>query len=816
MTTTHVPVHSTISGMRLLSSHALLTSSITYGIVARSVPLTGKVLSGYLDASGVRAGLGIGNPNAEFTPNVSSCAMSSDGGTAKIVWGSRAGHLIFTTAPRAMETSRRSAADIKRCLAADEHDGAVLDVQWVDTSNGWVISSGADSCVKLWDAKTASCPWTSGPNLIAFVPDRCLKVAACAQYSFVVSVHASGDIHLWTGFDFSVPARAFDDVKAFSIQCPLRTSTEGYDAQLAHDVKTLSIDSACPSPTILVAYQNDPFFYRVRVDPATGHIDTTAFGDPFFGSTSVVVPFFRADPEQSSFVLVGDHLGCVSLYAWDTDAACASPGTQAVGPARKFEAHADGASVTAIAWNGLTLVTGSVRGATHVWDALTFAPLRAFASPVPRLRGRAAHPGVDLAERESVRHILVNAERDALFVGIGDRVMAWRAGPVPKSVPGGVRGRHSGGALGKKRALNAKYLGMSCIIHNSASCSLFDSGQLELNQTIQESQSLLKEERKDSKKSFGREQEHRAGLNNLGLSEAEAVEYILMLSRDEAAANAAASSSSSLAVEEGIFEGDFDFDNDFASQTEDDTASTASSRRPSTGASVSTASGVSASRTYSSSSSASSSSHLSVASHRSGLTTTTGGRLIPRVAPADPSSNEKIRVSPPFREEPMEAGPARGPGDDGPAAGTRVHIAEHYFPPIASAGTSPIPTGSAAMHAASHALRRIGSRTPPGAVSPAPGGSPQSVRSSAWSVPLRAPGGSAGASPVSSASAARGAWAGPSRVSPPAWAAQQQSRADSGASAIAISALPLEEMDDDLRFALELSLVEARSRGEAA
>ena len=339
-----------------------------------------------------------------------------------------------------------------------------------------------------------------------------------------------------------------------------------------------------------------------------------------------------------------------------------------------------------------------------------------------------------------------------------------------------------------------------------------------MDQTIQESRSLLKEELKDSKRSFGREQEHRAGLNNLGLSEAEAVEYVLMLSRDEAAANASASSSS--AVEEGIFEGDFDDDNDFASQTEDDAPSRASSRRPSTSASVSSASGVSAPRTYSSSSSASSSSHLSVASHRSGLTTTTGGRLIPRVAPADPSSTEKIRVSPPFREEPMEAGPARAPGDDGPGAGTRMHIAEHYFPPIApSAGTSPVPTASAAVHAASHALRRRSSRTPPGAVSPAPGGSPQSVRSSAWSVPLKpASGGSAGASPVSSASAAvRNVWAGSSRVSPPVWAAQQQqqSRGGSGASTIAINAEPLEEMDDDLRFALELSLAEAKSRGEA-
>ncbi len=335
-----------------------------------------------------------------------------------------------------METSRRSAADIKRCLAADEHDGAVLDVQWIEASNGWVISGGADSCVKLWTPKTASCPWTSGPSLITFVPDRCFEGSRHAHNMALSSACMPAEIlHLWTGFDFSVPARAFNDVKALSLPCPLRTSTEGYDAQLPHDVKTLSIDPSSPSPAILVAYQNDPFFYRVRVDPVTGHTNTTAFGDPFFGSTSVVVPFFT-ETEQSSFVFVGDHLGCVSLYAWDTDASRANPITQAIGPVRKFEAHRDGASVTAIAWNGLTLVTGSVRGATHVWDALTFAPLRSFVSPVPRLRGRAVHPGVDPAERESVRHILISAERDALFVGV------WRS---CHGVAGGASAKeHSG------------------------------------------------------------------------------------------------------------------------------------------------------------------------------------------------------------------------------------------------------------------------------------------------------------------------------------------------------------------------------------
>jgi len=62
-----------------MSEIGLLTS-IQYGVVARSLPLTGKVLKGSLDAAGT--GIGIGNPNVEFTPNVCTYTLADDG-TAK-------------------------------------------------------------------------------------------------------------------------------------------------------------------------------------------------------------------------------------------------------------------------------------------------------------------------------------------------------------------------------------------------------------------------------------------------------------------------------------------------------------------------------------------------------------------------------------------------------------------------------------------------------------------------------------------------------------------------------------------------------------
>ena len=82
--------------MHLMPSHGLISSSLQYGVVSRSLPFTGRVLRGYLDAAGSGTGLGIGNPNTEFTPNVSACALGADGGTAKVAWGFRNGEVCLS------------------------------------------------------------------------------------------------------------------------------------------------------------------------------------------------------------------------------------------------------------------------------------------------------------------------------------------------------------------------------------------------------------------------------------------------------------------------------------------------------------------------------------------------------------------------------------------------------------------------------------------------------------------------------------------------------------------------------------------------
>lgn len=438
-----------------MPSLALLSASLQYGIVSRSLPLNGKILPGYLDASGARLGLGVGNPNAEFSPNISACALSSDGGTAKVLWGFRHGEVALMTAPRAIDSARRPVTDLVRCDVAEEHEGTVFDVTWDDASGAIVASAGGDGKIKLWDSKTMQCLWASEKKAWILVSDAFLKVCVSISQGLVVAVTRSGEVALWKGFNLqSIESFAAASITEVRIPCPvviMEPSNSIMD--VTRDVSALYIDPHASAPTVLVAYEEDPNFYRLRVD-ITGGIETTTFGDASFGFISAIAPFFSPDV---SFILTGDQLGCVNVYDWT-----AAPQSRSAGPAvqcvRKFEAHEDGAAVTALAWNGVTLVTGSARGTAHVWDALTFEHLRSFASPMPRIRGRGAGEG---REREFVRQILLGPEKEVILVNVGDRVLAWKAGPVPRQGGGGVRGRNSIGVVGKKKKDNhgvAKYI----------------------------------------------------------------------------------------------------------------------------------------------------------------------------------------------------------------------------------------------------------------------------------------------------------------------------------------------------------------------
>jgi WD40 repeat protein len=421
-TITHTPHHSTVSGMQLMPDTGLLTSSIEYGIVSRSLPLTGKILRGYLDASGT--GLGNGNPNAEFTPNVSACALSSDGGTAKIIWGFRNGEVALMSANKAMDLGRAT-AKLTRCKIDDEHAQAVQDTIWC--TNNVFVTGALDGKVKLWDAKRVKCIWTSDIKEGSLIADPCVKVAATITEGVVVGVMKSGVIVVWTGLgtllseDSALPVQPI--VPEIRISSPNGIpEPSSPERNTAHDIMAIYLDHSTPCElVILAAYLNNTHFYRLRVDLQLRSAVTTLFGEESSGSITAIKALFSDQEGESSFVIAGDQFGCIGIYDWGASPPSESSNDRPpfVRPLRKFEAHEDGA-VTAIAWNSITLVSGSSRGTIKIWDSLTFTLLRSFSSPGVR-------PPTG-GEWDGVGQIIL--QRELLIVSVGSRVMTWRAGHV--------------------------------------------------------------------------------------------------------------------------------------------------------------------------------------------------------------------------------------------------------------------------------------------------------------------------------------------------------------------------------------------------
>ncbi|KAH9925664.1 WD40-repeat-containing domain protein [Epithele typhae] len=711
----------------------ILAASLQYGVVSRSDPLSGKILHGYLDASGTLNGLGIGNPNAEFSPHVSAVALASVGGTAKVLWGFRHGEVAVTTASRAMEQNRPSAAKLVRCRPGDSHEGSVQCVAWARGGEGSVfVSGGTDGRVKVWEAKTPlKCLWTTESN--SLVPDPCIQVAINVQQGVVVAGLRSGTTLVWTGFSPLVDDNsdvATSDPQEFRLKAPAPSqATPGSSPQDPGTLEFIDVRIAPKGVTtsLLAVYHPTSLFHRFTYDPRSGEFDRVLFGDEASGPIRSVYPVWAAKSGERDFVIAGDQLGNVSIFAWDaaptpfeTAPTSTAQISASVRPFHRIVAHEDGA-VTALAWNHIVLVTGSSQGTVKTWDALMFTPLRTFPSPAPR-------PFAG-GEWDSVSQILIDS--DTLVVSVGNRVLAWKAGPA------GPASRSNGKGKGIRVSSRAQ--------HGVAKWQQ----QMEMYCDIAESRRELDEERTHVRRSIGRQKEQLSTLAHLGLNEVEALEYVLMLSRDEEEERRRRQSLV-FREDEGVFMADFEE----ASTPMAQPSSTIGSRAPSTASS----------RTSSFSTSPSSSGGQASAAPI--------GRSYPRTVPS--SSNRKIQISPRVHPEPTEARVSSSP------------LASRSLSAGSSAGA-----GGLALPAfdAVHFPSVPVSRTPSSASvsGPSAPGSPRSVRS-AWSTPLRSLHSSEAPLPL------------PIN--------------NHGALATRPVAGIDDDDDEDLKFAIELSLAEARSRGE--
>lgn len=277
---------------------------------------------------------------------------------------------------------------------------------------------------------------------------------------------------------------------------------------------------------------------------------------------------------------------------------------------------------------------------------------------------------------------------------------------------------------------------------------------MELSQDIDESQAAAADVQAYAQRSYTRQRAQLAALGDLGLDEGEAVEYALMLSRDEEESRMEQDAASRSLVPEGVFEADFE---DIPSVPESITASPASS-----------------------------------------------SQVSPRSSPlfGPTASNIKVQVTPPFRPEPMEAGFSTSPlglaGGSGSQSRPRPSLGnEDHFPSLSSSvsstGESPSSRVSPSVSAAGSWSRRLNTSVPlSDTTSPPALGSSSLVRRS-----VSGPATPAGQSLLSAS-----------------LRMHEQGAASPSASAgtRAVNAGREEEMDADLRLAIELSLAEELSR----
>lgn len=340
-----------------------------------------------------------------------------------------------------------------------------------------------------------------------------------------------------------------------------------------------------------------------------------------------------------------------------------------------------------------------------------------------------------------------------------------------------------------------------------------------MSRDIAESRRELELEQSEVRRAFGREKEQRSTLDHLGLNEIEAVEYVLMLSRDEEEERrlrdneigeraAASSSNSSHADGDGDVNGRGREDEElfFGDLDELQTPSPASLAVFRSRAETSWA-------------------------RTSALTSTS-----PRIAPS--TSNIKVEVSPRLLPEPVEAGFSTSPLGSSRSVSSSFRIPPpigdtEHFPAISPGHSSPATNTSMSVGSTPASSSLVSASISMSIPRRSMSGSPESYRS-AWSTPLRATQSMSSAlSSPSLASSPPHAYAITSRSpagvtvrsSGPSLLSAEIARQLDGmsiASAVGparshahVGGLQREREEEDLRFAIELSLAEARSRGES-
>jgi hypothetical protein len=425
-------------------------------------------------------------------------------------------------------------------VVTEQHEQEVKDVVWTPDRTMCATAS-ADGTLKVWNTTVGRlqlhCIWTS-PKKPSLVPTSMpfVKVALDAANGIIVGGLADGEIVAWSNI-FSSSTDGCGEL--VEVRIPPYTANEGSNESIEQKEPTaIFIDTISQTKcAILAVHANDILCYRLDIDFGTSSHIRTLFGDGVSGLVTAVQPSFATSSassssnstvsvnrEEKSFVVVGDAFGCTHVFPW----IASSVHDTAIQAFRTVEAFPDGDAVSSLTLTAHVLAVGSgTSGTIRVFDALSLAPLRSIGFPLATSQSRGRAPP------EPITNLVV--EREMLVASMGSRVLGWKTEAVASRV-----GKHLGRGLKQMKKEGAmkgqrEYCLPICVPAEMGwdEMLIYHTEQFDLKRDIRESTVDLEHEQAYVKRMYGREREQRSALGGLGLSEQEAVDYILQLSRDE-------------------------------------------------------------------------------------------------------------------------------------------------------------------------------------------------------------------------------------------------------------------------------------------
>lgn len=425
---THQPFLPAISSFHVLSdrSHgpALLSTALQYGLVARSSPLTGKVLKRYITPSDGN-GFGFANPNVHILGEVTASSICSEGWTARVVWGFASGEVTLAIANRVMEHAKMS-YKIVTCRIGEQHRGRVVDVVW---DGDRVVSGSVDGEVRVWDAKRMRCLLVlKDQDVLSQEP--CKHVLSDLKHGYVITTKGNGTVLVWDKIVFSED----DTTTSLQYRYPsVRICSPHADEAIKPSPERVFLDHKSNEKHLMfgIHYAEDPYFYGISVDLSSGGVSFTQFCDgPLGPITSLYLYPPASEEDNTPIVFAGDSLGRLSAYIWHFPPEMkVSSFIQIDDPSLQ--------SISAISCNEYVLAVGTSYGVTRIYDTISCVLLRV-------LSGSKSRAG---AGELAVRNI--HLESNLLIISIGDKVMAW--------VPEPLRSHKTSSSKKSVRPRNAKW-----------------------------------------------------------------------------------------------------------------------------------------------------------------------------------------------------------------------------------------------------------------------------------------------------------------------------------------------------------------------